>query len=337
MTVARLAAALVAATLVAGCGGRKRTAAVERDAAVDASGPIIHQLGAPPPSTPSFDEPRPPMPQPPKTTLLEPGAAPRAVSRYALVAVAERTTTVRAELTVHGFRDGAWYGPTALPAITDGFSVSVDAGPTVVARALDVVVASSTDAAATAAATANTARWRALLERRRVAIGTDDRGQLATVRFLDDPDRGRADDELATDELAARWQALAVPLPAEPIGVGARWRTVTRVRLGGAYFKQTGTYRLAARTGDQLSIEVEHVRLAEPQVLTVPGLPAGASAELLGIVRTARGTVDVTLASPLPARGTLAVTQSTHARFTLGPGAPIDEVSDDTAVLTIGP
>ena len=52
-------------------------------------------------------------------------------------------------------------------------------------------------------------------------------------------------------------------------------------------------------------------------------------------MRTVKGTVVVGLAAPLPLTGALASTQSTHAQFRLGPGAPVDEVTDDRATLTL--
>ena len=65
---------------------------------------VVHDLGSRPPA---LDEPHPPMPREVRATLLEPGAAPRAVRRYALVAGPERTLTVRAEVTIHRFQLGS--------------------------------------------------------------------------------------------------------------------------------------------------------------------------------------------------------------------------------------
>ncbi|MBK9031494.1 MAG: hypothetical protein IPL61_09190 [Myxococcales bacterium] len=325
--------ALALASAVAGCGSKRRAAATPPPADAAVAGPVVHDLGATPLRP---DEPHPPMPQELRTTVLETGDPPRTVRRYLTTPAPERTLTVRAAITVHGYRDGAWYGPTELPAITDGFGISVEAGasPTLVLRGLEGTVA---DAAPAIRASTDdvTARWRVLLERRRVAIAADARGRLGPITFVDDPDRKRADDELATDELVQRWLALAVPWPDEPIGPGARWRVVTLLRVGGAYFKQTATYKLAAVEGDRHTVEVDLTRLAERQLLDVPGLPAGATAELIGIVRSVKGTVVVTSVAPLPLSGELTSTQSTHAQFHLGPGAPIDEVTDDRATLTL--
>jgi len=326
----------LATVALAACGGKKRTPPPPPppvDAAMEV-GPVVHDLGSRPPA---LDEPHPPMPREVRATLLEPGAAPRAVRRYALVAGPERTLTVRAEVTIHRFQLGAWTGPTALPAVTDGFAYVVAptaAGATLALRGLPGTVAA--DAPATAAATDElTARWRALLERRRVTAALDASGRLADARFEDDPGAARPDVELATDELHQRLLAVMVPWPAEPIGVGARWRVVTLVRIGGAYVKQTAIYQLTALDGARATVAVELTRLAERQLLALDGLPAGAEAELIGLVRTQVGTVTVDLGAPLPVAGRFETTLSSHAQFRAGAAPPLDEVADDRAVLTL--
>jgi len=331
------AALTLALALAAACGGDKRAAppppAPPPDAAM-AVGPVVHDLGVRPPA---LDEPHPPMPSEVRATVLAPGAAPRAVRRYALADGPERTLTVRAEVTIHRFRLGAWTGPTALPAVTDGFAYRVTptaAGATLALRGLPGAIAA--DAAATAAATDElTARWRALLERRRITAAIDPSGRITDVRFDDDPGAARPDVELATDELYQRLLAQVVPWPREPIGVGARWRVITLLRIGGAYVKQTATYELTALDGARATIAVALTRLAERQLLALPGLPAGAEAELIGLVREQTGTVTVDLAAPLPLAGRFETTLSSHAQFRAGAAPALDEVADDRAVLTL--
>ena len=126
-----------------------------------------------------------------------------------------------------------------------------------------------------------------------------------------------------------------VPWPREPIGVGARWRVITLLRIGGAYVKQTATYELTALDGARATIAVALTRLAERQLLALPGLPAGAEAELIGLVREQTGTVTVDLAAPLPLAGRFETTLSSHAQFRAGAAPALDEVADDRAVLTL--
>jgi hypothetical protein len=213
--------------------------------------------------------------------------------------------------------------------------VTTEAGSTTVAlRGLVGTIGDG--AAAHADADAYLGRWRALLERRRIAVAIDPRGALGTVTLQDDPTGAtgaNADD--TRDELVQRWLGLAVPLPAEAIGVGARWRVVTLLRTGGAVLKQTATYRLAASAGDVWMIDVEIVRVGEQQLIDVPGLPADVSAELIALRRAVKGTLTIAATSPLPRAGQLTSESSAHARFTGRSAGAVDEVSDDTAAIAI--
>jgi hypothetical protein len=332
----RLAWSLVCLTLVATCRN-KRVPPVEiaTDAALATVGPSVHDL-APPDVV--FDQPAATMPQLVRATLLEAGQAPRAIRRYHTIVAAERELSVVVRVTTHTYRHGAWIGPTVLPPIRDGFGVSLS--PTtddqfaVVLRGLPGTVEGG-DGVAHDDAESYLSRWRALLERRRISVAVDPRGQLGAISFLDDLDQRRTDRTDATDALVERWLGLAVPLPEAAIGVGARWRVVTLLRTGGAFLKQTATYHLAAIAGDQLTVDVELVRVGERQLIAIPGMPADATAELIALLRTVHGEVTLGANSPLPIAGQLQSTLGTHAQFGTSQTAPVDEVSDDQATISI--
>lgn len=272
------------------------------------------------------------MPRELRASLLEPGAAPRVARRYKIAPGDERTVAVNAVVTERRYRGGDWHGPTTRAPIVDGFAVAGDGTGALAVRGL--VGAVVTDASTVAPADAALLdRWRALLERRRLRVAIDERGRLGAVSFADDPDRRRADAVLAEDEFAQRWLTLAVPWPEEPIGVGARWKVVSVLRLGGVYLKQTATYALTAVAGDRATVAIDIERLGEPQALAVPGVLA----ELIALRRHTAGTVVVGGADPLPLSGELTSEQSSHVRVSDGGPVPADEITDDRATLRIGP
>lgn len=317
-----LLAALVAIT---GCGGKKRAVPrAERDAAVE-PGPTIHDL-TPTAARVPFAEPTVALPRELRATLVEPGAAPRTVRRYAPSAET-RELRVAMTVTASGFHDGVWSQPQTLPVMTDGFGITVDATAPIALRGL---VAEIADGGAHVEAEAYLGRWRALLERRRVAVATDGRGTLGAITLQDDPTS-----TATRDELVQRWLGLAVPLPVEAIGVGARWRVVTILRTGGAVVKQTATYQLTAVDGAAATVAVELTRIGEQQLIEVPGLPADVTAELVALRRVVKGTLVLGPGSPLPLRGTLTSESSAHARFTSSTRAAVDEVSDDSATIVL--
>ncbi len=328
----------VVAALGLGCRGKQpkaRATAAADDAGV--VGPTIRDLTGTAGAAP-FPEPRLPMPHQLRSSLLEPGAAPRAVRRYRAIGET-RELRVAVTITARSYRDGAWSDATVLPVVTDGFGVTVDATPgaattTIALRGLVGEIAAGADAGR-AEAEAYLGRWRKLLERRRLTVAIDPRGALGAITVIDDPIAATAAADDTHDELVQRWLGLAVPLPAEPIGVGARWRVVTLLRTGGAVVKQTATYRLAAIDGDAWTIAVELERVAEQQLIDVPGLPDSVTTELIALRRTVAGTVTIAATSPLPRAGRLTSASTAHARFTADRRGAIDEVSDDTATIAI--
>jgi hypothetical protein len=79
----------------------------------------------------------------------------------------------------------------------------------------------------------------------------DDRG-FVTLLDAEGPDGGEA----ATDvtALAQRVPAFVQPLPADPVGIGARWTVTTTVELGGLPLVHTVTVELLDRDGDLLEL-----------------------------------------------------------------------------------
>lgn len=298
-------------------------------------GPVTHVL--PPAVSPSrlLPEPEVPMPSQRRFALLEPGATPRRALRYRAGGPA-RELVATARIVSKAYADGTWTEELALAPVRDGFGVTTEAagaGLVVHVRGLVGEIDAGASAAATTAAGGYLTRWRALLERRRADVAIDERGQLDTVTILDDP-AGHGGREVR-DELVQRWLGIAVPLPAEPIGAGARWKVVTLLRTGGAVLKQTATYRLVEATADRWTIAVELERLGEHQDIVVPGLPAGSQAELLALRRVVTGTLTVGPDGPLPVGGELTVDSASHARFTIAGQPAREQATEDRATVTL--
>jgi hypothetical protein len=278
--------------------------------------------------------PRPPVPRILREELLDAGRGPRQRLRYRLAPPAH-TLVATARVTSHGYEGGTWAEPITLAPVREGFAVdpSAGSGPVHVRGLVAELERSGQSDAAVAAADAYLARWRALLERRRADVAVDERGRTGAVTLVGDT-AGASTDDL-TDELVQRWVGLVVPLPEAPIGVGARWKVATALRAGGAAITQTAVYRLARVERDRWIVEVELTRLGRPQAIDVPGLPAGATAELIAMVRTVTGTVTLSPASPLPLAGELTAEVRTHARFTAPAFGARDQYSEDTGTITL--
>jgi hypothetical protein len=104
--------------------------------------------------------------------------------------------------------------------------------------------------------------------------------------------------------------ALALPLPADPVGVGARWRATTTSRIGGFPLRQETTYELTGLEDGAVQYTAEVRQFAEDQDVALDGLPEGTTARLVSsrVEGSASGTMDLASVAAT-ARSSLAGTQ----------------------------
>lgn len=115
--------------------------------------------------------------------------------------------------------------------------------------------------------------------------------------------------EAATDTARAgiesglmQWASLPLVFPEEPIGTGAKWTVVSLVG-GGTDMRQTLTYTLVSRAGDELELGVEVAQA--PSVTELDG-GDGLTLRVVGSdTDTRSGTLRVNLGKPLPVGGTI--------------------------------
>lgn len=134
-------------------------------------------------------------------------------------------------------------------------------------------------------------------------------GELTAFRYdlPDDLDPGvRTTLERSRSEL----DAVTLPLPADPVGVGARWRATTTSRIGGFPLRQEITYELTGVEGDAVRYRAEIRQFAENQDVALDDLPPGTTARLVSsrVEGSASGTMDLTSVAAT-ARSELAGTQ----------------------------
>jgi hypothetical protein len=221
--------------------------------------------------------------------LLEAGADGRTALRYALAAEKSHYV-IRTELTTRELDGGVWGAPSKLPALITALDVGVERDR----RTSWQPAQGSLDGAASPAAQAYLEPWNALAGRA-FDVPLDVRGRLTAP----------VDHDAASEELVQRLLATVVPLPEQPIGVGARWRVVTALRQQSAVLKQTATYTLvSAQRPWKIAVDIQ--RLAESQRF--------GDVELVAIVRRLTGTVEVDPQRPLPVAGTLEVKSTVHVR-----------------------
>ena len=316
--------ALALTSLVA-CKDTTAQPAVVRDAAP--SGPRVVQVA--PPTTIVIAPPAIDLPRLESFQLLDAGTGPKAVLRYQRAPGAS-SFLAQTTLASRHLEHGAFTPQVKLPAIRDGFAITVAAGQPgrLALRALPGEAAT-----ASPEAEAYLASWRKQLQNRRMTATVDDRGQVATVSFNDDPSGTRS--AQARDDLIQRLLSTIVPLPLEPVSPGARWRVVTILKQGPAFAKQTATYTLLA-AGAVWKVHVKLQRVAEEQRLEDPSLPAGTTADLIAMFRAFEGDVEVDPKQPMITRGTLAIESRLHVKLTTaGQAAAQEQLFEDTGSVVL--
>lgn len=94
---------------------------------------------------------------------------------------------------------------------------------------------------------------------------------------------------------------LQVPLPEEPIGVGALWTVTEKVTSDGVTYDRSTTYRVLRREAARWVIERVIVESAAPQPFDLGEMPASMTARITAIDGSARGTIvlDPTRLAPI--------------------------------------
>jgi hypothetical protein len=87
-----------------------------------------------------------------------------------------------------------------------------------------------------------------------------------------------------------------LPLPSEPVGVGAIWEDRRALDTSGIKLTQIGTFKLVSLEGSRALIEVTVRQTAQPSVVSDPRLPPGAKQEILSMNGEGTGTVRIDLA-----------------------------------------
>jgi hypothetical protein len=91
----------------------------------------------------------------------------------------------------------------------------------------------------------------------------------------------------------ARTSLSRVVLPAEPIGIGARWEAKKELRIYGFTITQSDTYTLVEKSGDELTLNVQIQQTAPEQTVTFE--ESGVELTVESLAMNANGVVNLNL------------------------------------------
>ena len=104
----------------------------------------------------------------------------------------------------------------------------------------------------------------------------------------------------ALQQVAGQLEAMAMPLPEEAVGTGARWESRAAVNAGGMATYVRTEYELVSASASTVQLRVKQETMAPPQPVSNPMLPPDAQVQVEKLAGAATGTVTLKLDGLVP-------------------------------------
>jgi hypothetical protein len=224
--------------------------------------------------------------------LLAPGADPKAVLRYKIPAGFKTSGVISLTMGLSMNMAGM-----ALPAMDlPGMKMMFDLAVTGVTPAGDVTYDLAFTDMTTEAAPGLDPSVAAMIQGSAAAIkqikGTatiSDRGVIRSTTFdvskMSDPNLKQA-----LEQVSDQLEVMAVPVPDEAVGAGARWEVRQAMTSGGMTRYVRTEYELVSATGTGVQLRLKSETTAPPQPMTNPMLPADTQVQVEKYSGTSTGT-----------------------------------------------
>ncbi len=243
--------------------------------------------------------------------LLDPGGKSRATLRFDVAPGSMQTVRIETRTSGTLTVDGRPV-ETSSPLVGTRLEMAVTAGETDEAGALELAFAitAAEPIFKGEAPPAQVESFRRMLGAGVGISGTlvrDARG-LCTVTSVAAPPGALGPKPPGVEEsIQQSMDVISVPVPAEPVGIGARWEVVSPQVRSGAEVRMTRTYELIHRDARRVVLEVVVQQAANPGPIAMPGMDQSASARLTRLVASGTGRVDARLTDIVPERATLSL------------------------------
>ena len=301
MTSPRRTAALVAVLAVCGCRDRDREAEIAPKPAVVADAAAV--------------EPEAAVERTPEITLLDPGAEPTGRLRYDLEVGSTEKLTLTMSYSAENRLEGAAPQRLKFPGMKMVFSVevveAVDDGVRYKFELIETGLTDTSDADPTLVKMAGAGLKKSVGLRGSAVVD-----ELGVIREgdLDIPAGLDPNMRVMMQSMKSSMEQLSSPLPAEPLGVGARWELEQNLAQAGVSLVQTTTYTLSESDKGERQLEGEIRQQAGRQEVTLPNVE---KAELITLEAKGKSVLELDLGRLAPRSGTVAIESRSQFEITM--------------------
>lgn len=118
------------------------------------------------------------------------------------------------------------------------------------------------------------------------------------------------------EQLINSMQQISLPMPSEPVGIGAKWQFPNSMVVNGMTLNQMAVCELVDLKDNIATIQVSIEQQADSQKMPLPqGLPAGTSVDLKSLTSQGNGKVTIALNQILPIRSDMSVRSNMEMNF----------------------
>jgi hypothetical protein len=114
----------------------------------------------------------------------------------------------------------------------------------------------------------------------------------------------------ALEQVSSQIEGMAMPLPEEAVGIGARWEGRAAVNAGGMATYVRTEYELVSVTGNTVQLKMKSETMAPPQQVTNPMLGPDAQVQIDKLTGNSTGTVTLQLDALVPTSESSGITNS---------------------------
>ncbi len=136
---------------------------------------------------------------------------------------------------------------------------------------------------------------------------TDNRGQIKTSSITL-PEGIDPMTKPFLEQLSTSLEQMSSPMPQEAIGIGAKWRVSSKLKIGSINMNQSAVYELVSLKDNVATLNFTVEQQANAQELTLPGIPTGsATISLKTLTSQGQGQMTLPLYSVMPTRSTMSM------------------------------